>query len=323
MLSTHKVEVVVVTLESHSNADSLSIVRPFGYSVCVRTEDWQNGQLGAYLPPDSLVNTERPEFVFLHKDKKWERIKAKKLRGVQSFGLLVHAPEGSIIGDDVASVLEVQHYEPPEPMSTGGEVEKVPPHLYVSKYDVDSMRRYPTIFYPGEMVMITEKIHGASSRFCWIDDRIYCGSRSEWKRESDDNLWWKTIKKEPSIVAFCKSNPGFILYGEVYGIQDLRYGLQPNTLAFAAFDIRRNDHSFVNAEESRQLCEKFNVPCVPLISICEFNLEKIYQLAEGQSLVSNANHVREGCVVKPLQERYNDEIGRVQLKIVGLGYLEK
>jgi len=46
-LSTHRVEVVPVSLEKHPNADALSVVRVFGYSVCVRTEDWQEGQLGA------------------------------------------------------------------------------------------------------------------------------------------------------------------------------------------------------------------------------------------------------------------------------------
>jgi hypothetical protein len=33
--------------------------------------------------------------------------------------------------------------------------------------------------------------------------------------------------------------------------------------------------------------------------------------------------VREGCVVLPVRERRHPEIGRVQLKIVGNGYLER
>ncbi|MSR62719.1 MAG: hypothetical protein EXS08_09790 [Planctomycetes bacterium] len=53
-------------LEPHPKADTLSIVRVFaGYTVCVRTADWRGRELGAYVPPDSLVDTTRPEFTFL------------------------------------------------------------------------------------------------------------------------------------------------------------------------------------------------------------------------------------------------------------------
>ena len=40
MKSTHRVEVVPVLLTPHPNADSLSVVQVFGYSVCVKTADW-------------------------------------------------------------------------------------------------------------------------------------------------------------------------------------------------------------------------------------------------------------------------------------------
>ena len=86
--STHRVEVVPITLEPHPNADTLSIVRVFaGYTVCVRTTDWQGRALGAYVPPDSLVDTTRPEFAFLADGKRArQRIKVKKLRGVAAWG---------------------------------------------------------------------------------------------------------------------------------------------------------------------------------------------------------------------------------------------
>lgn len=64
--STHRVEVVPVVLERRPGADSLSIVRVVaGYTVCVKTADWRGRALGAYVPPDSLVDTGRPEFAFL------------------------------------------------------------------------------------------------------------------------------------------------------------------------------------------------------------------------------------------------------------------
>lgn len=168
--STHKVEVVPISLEKHLNADKLSIVRVYGFTVVVRTEDWQGVTRAAYLPPDSLVSITRDEFSFLASEANSEgkvRIKAKKLRGVLSFGLLVPAPADAAIGDDVADQLGVEHYEPPIKggggpggIKMGGEVAK-PPAVGFVKYDLEAGRRYAQrAFVPGEPTIVTEKIHG-------------------------------------------------------------------------------------------------------------------------------------------------------------------
>lgn len=112
-LSTSKVEVVELSsMRRHHNADTLSIIDVFGgYSCVVRTADWVGVETGAYVPPDSIVDVTRPEFAFLASgDKTTHRIKAKKLRGVVSFGLLMPAPPGAKIGDDVAFYYGVTHY---------------------------------------------------------------------------------------------------------------------------------------------------------------------------------------------------------------------
>jgi hypothetical protein len=91
--STHKCEIIPISLEPCPGSDFLSIVRPFGgYTVLVRTEDWKDKKLGAYVVPDSLVNTCRDEFAFLKTDAKYNedslipgdfaRIRAKKMRGM-------------------------------------------------------------------------------------------------------------------------------------------------------------------------------------------------------------------------------------------------
>ena len=66
------------------------------------------------------------------------------------------------------------------------------------------------------------------------------------------------------------------------------------------------------------------LPWVPLLSDHTlFDLKTILELAEGESLIANANHIREGIVVKPLLERTHPEIGRVCLKVVSNAYLER
>src|SRR3989338_1193541 len=104
-MSIFKVEIVPVKLEPHPNADTLSIVKVFDYTVCVRTVDWQDKSIGAYIPPDSVVPNDA-NFAFLQGK---TRIKVRRLRGVVSMGLLVPAPAGSQIGQDVAELLGVTH----------------------------------------------------------------------------------------------------------------------------------------------------------------------------------------------------------------------
>jgi hypothetical protein len=64
------------------------------------------------------------------------------------------------------------------------------------------------------------------------------------------------------------------------------------------------------------------LPWVPtLAEAYPFDLEGIFQFAEGKSLVPDADHCREGCVAKPLRERTHPLVGRVCLKVVGNDYL--
>jgi RNA ligase (TIGR02306 family) len=319
--STHRVEVVPVTLEPHPNADSLSVVKVFdGYYVCVRTADWIGKDIGAYVPPDSIV-PETEQFAFLQGK---NRIKVKRLRGVISMGLLVPAPEGSKIGDDVAELLGVTHYDPPMPLSTGGESIKPPPG-YHPVYDVESLRRYASAFISGELCMISEKLHGSSSRFVYLEESgFHCGSRNEWKADSEANMWWRVLRETTALQEFLKANPGVTVYGEVYGqVQDLRYGTQKGEIRFAAFDILIGSR-WLDAEEARAMTEPFRVPWVPVISRAfPFELERVLELAEGPSLVLGAEHIREGCVVKPVRERTDPLVGRVCLKVVGNSYMER
>lgn len=201
--STHKCEIIPISLEPCPGSDFLSVVRPFGgYTVLVRTEDWKDKKLGAYVVPDSLVNTCRDEFAFLKTDAKYNedsltpgdfaRIRAKKMRGIVSYGLMVPAPEGTTEGDDVSNFLGIRRYEPGIQQAagsrrmgffTGGEVAKGP-NLFSPKYDVDSFQRWARqVFTEGEPVWISEKTHGQNSRYVFHDGQFFCGSRYEWKKE--------------------------------------------------------------------------------------------------------------------------------------------
>src|SRR5271156_6314191 len=63
-VDTHKVEVVPVVLEKHPNADKLSVVKVYNFTVVVNTADWQGVTQAAYVQPDSVM-PDTPEYRFL------------------------------------------------------------------------------------------------------------------------------------------------------------------------------------------------------------------------------------------------------------------
>ena len=234
----------------HPNADLLSIIPVFGYTYVGRTQDWTGVTKGAYIPPDSIVDATRPEFMFLIDQAKGDgkvRIKAKKLRGVVSFGLMVPVPDDTELGEDWAERLGVEHYEPPLAVERDktkgpfGSDEAPTPPVYAPKYDLDNFRRYSTLFEAGEPVVVTEKLDGANARYTCIDGVMHCGSRTRWIREFVDyshltvdfliaggcepekaeqvfanlttrpqkrNIWWQALQNYSAIEEFCRANPG-------------------------------------------------------------------------------------------------------------------
>lgn len=313
---THRVEIVRLKIEPHPNAEKLDIARIFSFTCCVGKDQFKDGDLAAYIQPDSVVESMRPEFEFL---KGHERIRVRRLRGVVSMGLVMPCPEGMAEGDDAAEFYGVTHYEPGMVHSVSDEMEPPPVGIYVPKYDVESMYRFRSLFRDGEDVVATEKIHGANARFMFHDDRMWAGSRGEWKKPSEGNLWWRTLASHSWIEEYCRSFPCDVIYGEVFGnVQSLKYGAMGNQVFFRAFDILRNDE-WLNYDTFADMLS--GLYRVPNIYRGPFDFDVLVKLADGKSTL--ADHMREGIVVRPLVERRDDHIGRVQFKLVSNEYLEK
>jgi len=327
-MSQHSVNVVPVVLEKHPNADKLSIVRVGGYTVVVNTQDWVDHSLGVYIEPDYVVPTWYPEFSFLAvPGRNLHRVKCKRLRKIMSMGLLVHAPSDAVLGEDLMTYLGVTRYEPPEPGSRGpnqargpsAEAIPSPSGLISYKYDVENAYRYSNLLVPGEEVVATEKVHGANARYVCVDGIMYCGSRTEWKRESEGNMWWRALNQNSWLELFCKSHPGIVVYGEVFGqVQDLKYGR--TGIDFLTFDLLRFG-TWVDHDEAREMGRYLK--WVPVLYRGPCDQLKLFAMADGASVVSLTTQIREGIVVRPVKERVDDHIGRVILKIVSNNYLER
>lgn len=334
-MSKHVVDIFPVKLEAHPNADSLSLVRVPGteFVVCARSADWRDDSLAAYIEPDMVV-PDQPAYAFLcahlgdhqHACKKCRRIRAKKLRGVWSMGLLMPAPDGLNPGDNALEAMEITRYEPPPPPESAGRafgacLPHQPPPGIDHKYDVENGRRYK-VFEPGEAVVVTEKIHGCNARYTFRDGHMWAGSRTRWLKQDDTNMWWKIAAKYPSIEALCRALPDHTLYGEIYGdVQDLKYGAAPGEYFFAAFDILDPYGRWVDVKTFDITVQQLQVPAVPILATGPYSPETIAEFIDGTSTIGK--NIREGIVVKPLAERWTPELGRVIVKYVSNAYLER
>ena len=382
--STHTTPIIKLHLENHLNADSLSLVKNVlgNFTVCIRTNDWKEGDLAAFIQPDSLVDTNLPEFNWLKSDAKynkngepepsgtWARVKGKKLRGIMSYGLFVKPTFPVQEGEDVWEKLQIQRWEPPvtnfgiKSVINNGEVAS-PPNIQCSKYDVDSGLRYAKeVFVEGEPVVMTLKYHGQSWRCVYLNGEIHVGSRTEWKKEfptkpsvdetkileefGEEKLaeiqikldkwkptqshWWRAFRKHPEIEQFIRENPGVIVYGELIGVQgqNYLYGLKPGEVEIRVFDLYK-DGKFIDYRTAKELGKDLPwvhtiVDAKPVEQISPnfhaFNFEKLVEYAENMKCPLGYK-IPEGFVVKPIRERWDEKIGRVQVKFISAAYTEK
>jgi tRNA-binding EMAP/Myf-like protein len=328
----------IKNVQKHPNADTLSVAEINGYPIIFKTGDFNENDLAVHIPIDSIV-PDLPEWAFLNGNRK---IKAKRLRGIFSMGLVINPKPEWKKGQNVQKELGILKYEPePEfvkvviPKSgfrkwiwrikkllgltlNEGQNEKDPGFIPVYT-DIEGFRKYRNILQIEEEVILTEKLHGQNYRFGYINDKMWVGSHHMIKRKNRKNKWWQHIF-DLNLEQRLKKYPDLVFYGESYGnVQDLKYGTNDIKLAlFDIYDIKAK--RYLDYDSFKELAKEVGLETVPELYRGPWN-EDLLKLAEGQSTINGANHVREGFVVKPVRERWDITIGRVILKMVGEGYL--
>lgn len=377
-MSEFAVRIVEITqpVENHPDADRLSIVKIGGY-LCISgkveldpldentayTHRYSVGDKVVYVPEGALV----PEYIlrdgfWSEKDNKGllagskgNRVKAKRLRGIFSQGLLLAVSSGDTltneagetrsfnVGDDVSEFLGITKYEPPIPVALAGDVVSIFGNTV--KYDFESIQSVVDLFHHGEAVEVTEKLHGTNCQIGYVPGLnhgelfgstgdIYVGSKGlsakglvmKNNEKNAGNLYVRTL--DAMLLAGLETrlrdmfgNTPVRLFGEVYGkgVQDLSYGL--SAPAFALFDIKVGD-AYLMPDERNEVAEKLEIPVVPILYRGSYDLDALIEFRDGKDTISNSN-VREGIVIRSLESLYHPHHGRKIGKWVSPDYLER
>jgi RNA ligase (TIGR02306 family) len=226
-----------------------------------------------------------------------------------------------------------------------GEFELIPDAAPVKKYDIENIKNWPEVLHIGDLVSFTEKLHGsllAVSAYRALDSsevKHYVTSKGMLAKglcvqENETNIYWRTVRQYDLLTAtkaiLEKYNlSGLILFGEVLGVQDLRYELAGGQLAYRSFDLymlqaegsQEKEKEFTSSELLSSIVQAYGIETVPFLYKGPFSPEILEQYTEGKSTI--ANHIREGIVIKAEQLPYHYELGRVILKSVSAAYLTR
>jgi RNA ligase (TIGR02306 family) len=335
-----------ITLETienvrpHPNADRLECADVLGYTVVVGKGEYKNGDRCIFIPPDSIV-PDTPQFSFLNGKR---RVKATKIRGVVSRGLVIPFSDSLDYNGDLASQLGIEKFDREITPNRGYvnfiDTENEPDQPFFPKYtDIESVFRWPRIIEPGEKVILTEKVHGSNARFCYKDGRLWVGSHNKVKKEDDRNIWWQLAKKY-DLATRLRHYPGFVFYAEAYGdVQELKYGRDKKELDLIFFDVRyptypcrgvRDDqlNHFMDFYRGMFVTqEDLGLPYVPHLQYnWGWNKDTWEDIATGITQLTDpagrdVDQIREGVVIRVMKERWVEGLGRVIFKLVSADYL--
>lgn len=347
----------VVRIESkqkHSNADSLSITEVEGCPVIFRSTDFEVGDLAIYVPIEALVPEGRDwvkeHAAHLKFKKGFHRVRAARLRGIFSMGMLIpyHALPlakggGFSVGTDVAEVLGIAKYEEPEERETQVQGPPRPRTLkerLISKffailaffgyrrkakarpfpiYEIANYRKVSRALHDGEEVVVTEKIHGQNFA-ATVDKKgkLVVSSHKVIRKGEDDSNFWR-IARALNLESALKWYPGLVFYGEIYGhgVQDLAYGIPPGELSCQFFDIYDvAAKEFLGYDDALNVLGAVGLRPVPVLYTGPHNKDAMMELSKGETTLPGApKQIREGIVIR---RRHGN---RCVLKLVGEQYL--
>ena len=334
-------EFQVLTYEAkilpHPNADRIELCQIGDFQSIVQKRTLNDGDVVAYIPEASIVPDGLLEQLGLTgklSGKARNRVKAIKLRGVLSQGLIYPMPDKKV-GEDVTEELGVIKYQPAIPQQLKGRTLGA---MYgkTLTYPIKNIKLFPNELTEDDTVVITEKLHGTWCCLGYYEDVPIVTSKGLSGKgivldPEDDNVYSNAWNKYQTLVQAVKNDLNdetFYVLGEIYGrgIQDLQY----NTMnpGFRVFDIyvgKPNQGRYLELSEVFHLLqltysqEESELIHVPVLYHGPYNKEILLEYTNGQSTLGG--NIREGVVVRTSPERLDSKNNRAIYKSISEDYL--
>lgn len=160
---------LVCNVEKHPNADKLDLCQVLGFKCVTKREQFKDGDKVIYVRPDTVFPI--ADWAVEYRKYSPKRIKAIRLRGIYSEGVIIpfsavpedvrQVIENLEVGDTVAEILGITHYQEPEPQdqsAKGGLPFGIP------KTDEERFENMRFLPY-GEIVDLQLKVDGQSCSY--------------------------------------------------------------------------------------------------------------------------------------------------------------
>lgn len=328
-------------------ADRIQVASLAGmdYQFVIGKGQFEPGESVLYFPVDSVLPVELTRKMGLEgklsgKDK--NRVKTIRLRGQISQGVVAEPGlvPASVLGEGPEKITEflgVTKYEAPEVPCHDAVLKSLPDGVPV--YDIESADRHVEVanWLMDQPVMVTEKVEGSNfSILVTKEGEVLVNQhhRTIIPKDGVEHTFWK-VAKEQRIIDFARNiheNTGkkdIVVYGEMLGpgIQGNIYGLPKHKVLF--FDIMENrrwlppqDFCWVVRDFYGSFGE-FIVPLLVMGTKLSDWLDglTIKEASNGKSALADV--LREGIVIKPMEEQRHPDLGRLFLKQRSPEYLAK
>jgi len=300
------------------NSDNLDrvVFDEIGWNAIAKRGVHQPGEVVFFIPPESVLPLELSEALGVTKYLSKGRVKAVKLRGNRSEGLIVEKTIAEVYLDHI-----LQWEDPPTIHMSGEQLPyaEIPVLAFPEFVKIPNLLNEPDTFHEGESVWVSEKIHGTNTRFGVHphpetgEATLYVGSHKTVLRETENNVYWQAVRKNVKAELL---PVGVTFYGEIYGkgIQDLHYDASLELRVFGACE----NGGYISVERLKELCKLYDIPTVDFSPVEFRNLEQAREWADLPSNMTQS-HVREGVVILARDTRGDYR----SAKVIGMSYLTR
>jgi len=306
-----------------NNSDNLDriIFEEIGWNAISRRGSHKVGDVIFFIPPESVLPLELSDALGVTSYLSKGRVRAIKLRGNRSEGLIVD----KIVAEPYLEGI-LQWEDPPSRHMGGEQLPNaiIPILAFPVFVKMPNIMNEPDTFSDGDKIAVSEKIHGTNIRFGihphpeTDEPTLYVGSHNVVLKESEKNLYWQAVRKH---INTDKLPYGITFYGEVYGkgIQDLHYDSDMELRVFAAC----KNGWYLPIKETMEICDEYNIPRVIFEFYVYSDIEWARELADRPSFMTDS-HVREGIVIREMEHKCDGENYNFRIaKVIGMSYMTR